>query len=125
MTTSTYAAQLTALLAEATNQEQFDPNRVSPGVGGFLVVAVLALALFFLGLDLVRRLRRAKYRAEIQAELAAELAERDAVDTANASGASSGAEASGGVPGSGADETLPPTDESGTGGADPRPEQQN
>ncbi len=121
MTTSTYAAQLTALLAEATNQEQFDPNRVSPGVGGFLVVAVLALALFFLGLDLVRRLRRAKYRAEIQAELAAELAERDAVDTANASGA----EASGGVPGSGADETLPPTDEPGTGGADPRPEQQN
>lgn len=72
------AAQFASLLVAAAEKEQFDPSKVSPGVGGFLVIALLAVALFFLGLDLVRRVRRAKFRAEIQEELAAEVAERDA-----------------------------------------------
>ena len=87
----TLIAQLASLgglipLAADAETEQFDPNRVSPGVGGFLVIALLAVALFFLGLDLVRRLRRAKYRAEIQAKLAVELAERQGAQAAEASG---------------------------------------
>jgi len=78
MTFVTHAAQLTTLLAEAAEKEPFDPNKVTPGVGGFLVVALLAIALFFLGFDMVRRLRRAKYRAEIQEAAAPVSDEADA-----------------------------------------------
>ena len=109
--------RLTTLLAAAAEKEQFDPDKVSPGVGGFLVVALLAIALFFLGFDLVRRLRRAKYRAEIHEELAAEIAERDAAAAAAAAGAT--------VVESEAGETVPPSDELDEpteGDADPRPE---
>lgn len=67
-----------SVLVAATENEQFDADKVSPGVGGFVAVAAIAIALFFLGFDMVRRLRRAKFRAEIQEELAAEIAERDA-----------------------------------------------
>lgn len=55
--------------------EQFDPNQVTPGVAGFLVVAVLAVALSFLGIDLVRRIRRSRYRSEIREEIAQELSQ--------------------------------------------------
>ncbi len=79
---ASFLVPLSAFLAE--EKEEFDPNRVTPGFGGFAVVAVLAIAVFLLGLDLVRRLRRSKYRAEIQAELAAEVAERDAAGPADA-----------------------------------------
>ncbi len=72
------ATQFVAMLAEVAEKEQIDTSKISPGVGGFIVIALLAVALFFLGLDLVRRVRRAKFRAEIQEELAAEIAERDA-----------------------------------------------
>lgn len=75
-----------AVLAEASKKEEFDPTKVTPGVSGFVVIAVLAVALCFLGFDLVRRLRKAKYRAEIQTELAAEIAERDAKLKSEASG---------------------------------------
>lgn len=117
MTFVTHAAQLTTLLAEAAEKEQFDPNKVSPGVGGFLVVALLAIALFFLGFDLVRRLRRAKYRAEIQAELAAEIAERDAAEAAAEEGATAVADVA-----SETSETAHMNGEADAGEADPRPE---
>lgn len=54
-------------------EEEFDPNQVSPGVAGFVVVAVLAIAVFFLGFDFVRRLRRSKYRSQVREEIALEL----------------------------------------------------
>ena len=122
MTFVTHAAQLTTLLAEAAENEQFDPDKVSPGVGGFLVVALLAIALFFLGFDLVRRLRRAKYRAEIHEELAAEIAERDAAAAAAASAAADDATASEAA--SEAVEAALSEDEPDetAGEADPRPE---
>jgi hypothetical protein len=44
----------------------------------FWVVIALGVAMFLLGYDLIRRLRRAKFRTEIHEELAAEIAERDA-----------------------------------------------
>lgn len=100
--------------AEAAENEQFDPDKVTPGVGGFLVVAAVAIALFFLGLDLVRRLRRAKYRDEIQRELAAELAERDA----SALGA---AQAPAGGTGEAGEDRPVPESETDGGEADPRP----
>lgn len=118
MTFVTHAAQLTTLLAEAAEKEPFDPNKVTPGVGGFLVVALLAIALFFLGFDMVRRLRRAKYRAEIQEELAAEIAERDAAAAGAAAEVSTPA-----VADLANEVDEPPTSaEPDAGEADPRPE---
>lgn len=101
-----FAAPVASLLAEATEDSGIDRAQVSPGVGGFVVIAALAVALFFLGLDMVRRLRRARYRAEIQESLAAELAERDANGETPATPAGGG-EAS--------------ADERKTGSGDPRP----
>lgn len=79
---ATQTAQAALRLAETAEGEQFDENLVSPGVAGFLVVAVLALAVFALGMNLVRRLRRNRYRYEIREELEAEIAERDAAAAA-------------------------------------------
>lgn len=93
-----------SLLAAAAEENQVDPSKVSPGFGGFLVIALLAVALFFLGLDMVRRLRRAKFRAEIQEELAAEIAERDAAAAA-ASGAAGVAGAADAAPSEGGPES--------------------
>ena len=75
---------LVAMIAFAAEEDaQFDPASVSPGVVGFAVTALFALAIIFLGFDLVRRLRRSKYRHEIGEVLAAEVAERDAASTQN------------------------------------------
>lgn len=93
------ATQFVAVLAEVAEKEQIDTSKVSPGVGGFLVIALLAVALFFLGLDLVRRVRRAKFRAEIQEELAAEIAERDAAASSGTKESQSGPEDAGPRPG--------------------------
>ena len=75
-------------IARAAEEAEFDPNTVSPGVIGFVVTALLGLAVIFLGFDLVRRLRRSRYRHEIGEALAAEIAERDAAagDAADAEG---------------------------------------
>lgn len=70
---------ITALtVVPAETRSDYDPDAVSPGPVGFAVVALLAIALFFLGYDMLRRLRRSKYRAEIRAELAEELEANEA-----------------------------------------------
>ena len=53
-----------------------DPNKVyySPGVIGFLAVFLMMLAVTFLVIDMVRRVRRVRYRSEIQEKLAGETA---------------------------------------------------
>lgn len=53
-----------------------DPNKVyySPGVIGFLAVFLLMVAVTFLVIDMVRRVRRVRYRSEIQEKLAGEAA---------------------------------------------------
>ena len=71
---------LTVVLA-ATPDPDFDPNTVTPGVVGFLVFFLIALATLLLCLDVVRRIRRTTYRAEIKARLDAEIAARDADPT--------------------------------------------
>ena len=51
---------------------QIDPNLVTPGVAGFIAIALVSIASVLLIVDMVRRVRRVRYRAEIQERLAAE-----------------------------------------------------
>ena len=91
-----------ALAAEDT---EFDPASVTPGVVGFVVTAVFALAVILLGTDLVRRVRRSQYRAEIAEELQAELAERDGAGTQDGAGSGDGGDFSGGTGNGGGSDT--------------------
>ena len=64
-------------ISRAAEDAEFDETAVTPGVLGFAVTAVFAVAVILLGADLVRRVRRSQYRAEIAEELQAELAARE------------------------------------------------
>lgn len=55
-----------------------DPNTVTPGVAGFVVMALVAAAVFVLGWDLNRRVRRIQFREEAQQKIAEEVAEAEA-----------------------------------------------
>lgn len=66
------------LAATPTPAPDFDPNTVSPGVVGFIVILLIAVVTLLLCFDVVRRIRRTTYRAEIKERLDAELAARDA-----------------------------------------------
>ncbi|MDO9590541.1 MAG: hypothetical protein Q7J04_05305 [Microcella sp.] len=50
----------------------FDPNTVTPGVVGFIAIALVALASILLLVDMSRRIRRVRYRGEIRERLEAE-----------------------------------------------------
>jgi len=65
------------LSAVRTAEEKLDPDTVSPGIGGFIITAVIALVVILLGYDLVRRVRRSRYREEIRVKLEGELAARE------------------------------------------------
>ncbi|MDN4615813.1 hypothetical protein P5G50_15275 [Leifsonia sp. F6_8S_P_1B] len=54
-----------------------DDDLVTPGVAGFVVTFLVALAAVLLALDMVRRIRRVRYRAEINEKLDAEQAAED------------------------------------------------
>lgn len=54
-----------------------DPDLVTPGPVGFVVIAILAVAVVLLVWDMMRRIRRGRVRADIQEELDAEAAVRD------------------------------------------------
>ncbi|QIK64024.1 hypothetical protein G7068_13070 [Leucobacter viscericola] len=64
----------------AEKNAEFDPDKVTPGVAGFVMVAVLAGAIILLGFSLVKRLRRNAYRSEIREDIANELAAGEAQD---------------------------------------------
>lgn len=49
-----------------------DEDMVTPGVIGFLVTFLIAVATVLLIVDMTRRVRRVRYRAEIQEQLEAE-----------------------------------------------------
>lgn len=51
-----------------------DVNLVTPGVLGFIAIAVIAVATILLIVDMTKRIRRVRYRAEVQEKLAAEAA---------------------------------------------------
>jgi hypothetical protein len=49
-----------------------DENLITPGVIGFAVTFLVALATVFLLIDMSRRMRRVRYRSEIREQLEAE-----------------------------------------------------
>jgi hypothetical protein len=55
-----------------TPSSTVDPNLVTPGPVGFVVVAILAIAVILLVWDMMRRIRRGRVRADIREELDAE-----------------------------------------------------
>ncbi|MGX5359364.1 hypothetical protein [Kocuria sp. KH4] len=57
---------------EGTLRPGLDPSQVTPGVAGFLMSLVLAVAVILLVLDFNRRNRRMRYRAEYAERRAAE-----------------------------------------------------
>jgi hypothetical protein len=52
-----------------------DEDMVTPGVVGFLVTFLIAVATVLLIIDMTRRIRRVRYRAEVQEQLKAERGE--------------------------------------------------
>ena len=50
----------------------FDPNTVTPGVVGFIAIALVANASIFLLVDMSRRIRRVRYRGEVRERMEAE-----------------------------------------------------
>ena len=64
------------LLARA-EEEEFDPNSVTPGVWGFVLTFLIMVVVVLLVLDMVRRIRRVNYRAEVREQLEAERREEE------------------------------------------------
>ncbi|HJB63512.1 MAG TPA: hypothetical protein H9769_07395 [Candidatus Microbacterium pullistercoris] len=60
-----------------------DPESVTPGPYGFLVIVLLVVAVALLVIDMMRRVRRVRYRAEVNEMLDAE--QRAAEDDAGGS----------------------------------------
>ncbi|WP_235451391.1 hypothetical protein [Yonghaparkia sp. Root332] len=54
---------------------EVDPNSVTPGVVGFLAIALVTIAAILLIIDMARRVRRVRYRGEVREQLEAERAE--------------------------------------------------
>ena len=52
---------------------EVDPNLVTPGPWGFVIILFVAIAVFLLVWDMMRRIRRGRVRADIREELEAEL----------------------------------------------------
>jgi hypothetical protein len=68
------------------DEEEFDPNLVTPGVWGFVLTFVIMLVVVLLVLDMVRRIRRVNYRAEVRAQIEAEELEKQFADEGDGSG---------------------------------------
>ena len=64
-------AAATAVIVLA-DEEEFDPNSVTPGIWGFVVTFLLMVVVVLLILDMVRRIRRTNYRAQVREQLEAE-----------------------------------------------------
>lgn len=58
-------------------EEEFDPDLVTPGVVGFIATFLVMLVVVLLILDMVRRIRRVNYRAEVRQQLEAERLEAE------------------------------------------------
>ena len=65
-------AFLAAMTATPTPTPTVDPNLVTPGPVGFVIVAVIVVFAALLIWDMQRRIRRVRYREEVRAELDAE-----------------------------------------------------
>jgi Na+-transporting methylmalonyl-CoA/oxaloacetate decarboxylase gamma subunit len=67
------------------DEEEFDPNLVTPGVWGFVLTFLIMLVVVLLVLDMVRRIRRVNYRAEVRAQIEAEELEQQFADEGDGS----------------------------------------
>ncbi|WOF24374.1 hypothetical protein N8K70_06820 [Microbacterium betulae] len=77
-----------AVLAAVTPSPRptVDPDLVTPGPLGFTAIALVAVAVFLLVFDMLRRVRLTRYRAEANAAIDAEEAERAERDAQERSG---------------------------------------
>ncbi|KDA06508.1 hypothetical protein DC31_08855 [Microbacterium sp. CH12i] len=80
-----------------------DPNSVTPGPAGFIVVVIVVIALVLLIWDMNRRVRRVRYRGEVREELDAEEAARATAEEPDAA-----ASADPNVDDAAADDETPP-----------------
>lgn len=64
-----FTASATAGLLRVTEQQQFDPNMVTPGFVGFIATFGVAAIVILLVIDMVRRIRRVNYRAQVREQL--------------------------------------------------------
>lgn len=78
---------LTAATSEPSPTITVDPDAVTPGFGGFAIIAVLVILVFLLVWDMQRRIRRARYRDEVNDELDREQAAADRAAAAQAAAA--------------------------------------
>ena len=67
-----FAALARAASVTPIPEQTVDPVLVTPGPVGFVVIAVIALAVVALIWDMMRRIRRGRVRADINEELEAE-----------------------------------------------------
>ena len=64
-----------------TPTQQVDPDLVTPGPWGFVIIVFIAVAVILLVWDMMRRIRRGRVRADLDEQLAAEEARRDGQTT--------------------------------------------
>ena len=76
--------EVAALFVQSTPTPtpSIDPNLVTPGVWGFVAIALIALVVIALVYDMMRRIRRGRYRAQVREELDAEAAAQHQADAA-------------------------------------------
>lgn len=114
-TVLTALAQLPAMapnpIDEGTLRPGLDPSQVTPGMLGFLMTLLLAVAVIFLVRDFNRRNRRLRYRAEY--------AERRAAEERREGTAATDTDRTGGAA---ADGDRPDADRAGSGTAVPAEE---
>lgn len=67
-----FAALARAASATPIPEPTVDPTLVTPGPAGFVVIALLSVAVVALVWDMMRRIRRGRVRADINDELDAE-----------------------------------------------------
>ncbi|SFS08669.1 hypothetical protein SAMN04487846_2414 [Microbacterium sp. cf046] len=75
-----FAALARAATATPTPEPTVDPTLVTPGPAGFVVIALLAVAVVALVWDMMRRIRRGRVRADIKEELEAEQQAAEAIE---------------------------------------------
>lgn len=68
----TALANAAATPTPTLTDSQVDPNLVTPGPWGFVIIALVAIAAILLVWDMMRRIRRGRVRADIREELATE-----------------------------------------------------
>ncbi|MGA6126710.1 MULTISPECIES: hypothetical protein [unclassified Microbacterium] len=66
------------------------PEAVTPGVAGFIAIAIVAVVIVLLAIDMLRRIRRAQYRSDVNEMLDAEEAAARGEGPGDAPGAAPG-----------------------------------